>query len=143
MVIIGHTEKKFNLKGGVLIIGSLLWQDHLNKLGDDIRKTWRAEHLLMDNKIMVSVPIRYGRFSDKNKIYTMVFSKKLTKKESGTGWFVPFSKPCITTETELLMRRQRYQMLKEWRKISLQINFGEHLAFCLTTTKLTSYLGKS
>lgn len=58
------TDKTFNLKGGVLIIGSLLWQDYLNKLGDDIRKTWRVKHLLVDSKIMISVPIRYGRYSD-------------------------------------------------------------------------------
>lgn len=90
----------FKLKGGVLIIGSLLWQDYLDNPGDDIRKTWRAEHLLTDNKIMVSVPIRYGRFPNKNKIFTMIFSKTVNKKKYGTGYFVPLSNPNITTEIE-------------------------------------------
>lgn len=36
------TKKEIDLKGGVLIIGSLLWQDYLDKPGDDIRKNWRA-----------------------------------------------------------------------------------------------------
>ena len=98
------TDKTFNFKGGVLIIGSLLWQDYLNKLGDDIRKTWRAKHLLTDNKIMVSAPIRYGRYSgnSNSKIYTITFSKTVSKKKFGTGYFVPFSKPYITTKAELL-----------------------------------------
>lgn len=92
----------FNLKGGVLIIGSLLWQDYLNVMGDDIRKTWRAEHLSVEKKIMVNIPIRYGRFSNKSNIYTMTFSKQLSKNKLGTGYFVPFRKPNITTKMELL-----------------------------------------
>jgi len=90
-----------NLKGGVLIIGSLLWQDYLTIQGDDIRKTWRAERLLVDNKIMVRVPIRYGRFSKKNDLFTMTFAKSVSKRKFGTGYFVPFSKPNITTTDEL------------------------------------------
>lgn len=92
---------KFNLRGGVLIIGSLLWQDYLNKRGNDIRKSWRVEHLLIENKIMVRVPIRYGRLSSKDNIFTMTFAKSVTKKIFGTGYFVPFSKPKITTFDEL------------------------------------------
>jgi len=94
-------EKDFNLKGGVLIMGSLLWQDYLKVAGDDIRKTWRAEHLSEDKKIIVNIPIRYGRFSNNYNIYTMTFSKQLSKNKLGTGYFVPFRKPNITTKTEL------------------------------------------
>ena len=32
------TDKKLNLKGGVLIVGSLLWQDYLLKNDNTIRK---------------------------------------------------------------------------------------------------------
>jgi len=96
------TNQNYNLKGGVLIVGSLMWQDYLDKVGDDIRKTWRAEHLLTENRIMVRAPIRYGRYSKKDEIFTMTFSKTVNRKKFGTCYFVPFSKPCITTEAELL-----------------------------------------
>lgn len=82
--------KSIDLKGGVLIIGSLLWQDHLNKVGDDIRKNWRINSLSIANKIQIKTPIRYGRFSEKSKIYTMVFSNAC-KRKSGTAFIVPFS----------------------------------------------------
>lgn len=95
------TENLLYLKGGVLIIGSLLWQDYLNKQGDDIRKTWRSEHLLTDNKNMVKAPIRYGRYSDNSKVFTMTFSKTVTKNKFETAYFVPLSKPFITTIEEL------------------------------------------
>ncbi len=94
-------DKTFNLKGGVLIIGSLLWQDYLNITGDNIRKTWRADHLSEDSKIMVNIPIRYGKLSKKNNIYTMTFSKTLCKNKLGTGYFVPFRKTNITTMIDL------------------------------------------
>lgn len=52
------------LKGGVLIIGSLLWQDSSTDVpGDNLRKRWRTEHLDMNHKVAVKVPIRYGRYS--------------------------------------------------------------------------------
>ena len=69
--------KQVDLKGGVLIIGSLLWQDHLDEVGDDIRKNWRDNSLLLANKIQVKTPIRYGRFSDNSKIYTKLFISKI------------------------------------------------------------------
>ena len=83
------TKKEIDLKGGVLIIGSLLWQDYLDKPGDDIRKNWRANSLSITNKIQVRIPIRYGRFSEKSQIYTMVFSNAC-KRKSGTAFVVPF-----------------------------------------------------
>ncbi len=98
----GKSNKAFNLKGGVLLIGSLLWQNHLDTNDDEIRRTWRGTHLLTGNKIMTSIPIRYGRYSDKGKIYTMTFSKTLNKGKFGTGYFVPFKKQSINTKTELL-----------------------------------------
>jgi len=36
---------ELNLRGGALLIGSLYWQKHLNKPGDNIRKKWRDTRL--------------------------------------------------------------------------------------------------
>jgi len=77
------------LKGGVIIIGSLLWQDDLNK-NDKIRYNWRNTSLNIDEKILVRLPIRYGRYS-RGSIYTMVFSTDCEKKKRlGTGYVIPF-----------------------------------------------------
>lgn len=95
-------EEVINLKGGVLIIGSLLWQDHLdNKKGDNIRKLWRNRHLLVTHKIMVKAPIRYGRLSDSD-IYTMTFSNSVAKNKMGTGYFVPFKQSPMATFNDLI-----------------------------------------
>ena len=96
------------MKGGVLIIGSLLWQDDL-KIGkhDEIRKKWRKKHLLMDDKVLVKAPIRYGRFSEKDDIFTMVFSTECINRKSGTAFIVPLNTYCenyqvIQTEANAL-----------------------------------------
>ena len=89
----------WNLKGGVIIIGSLFWQDYLGKQGDDIRASWRTAHLDLNNKIPVKVPIRYGRKSRSN-IMTMVFSNRMARK-TGFGYVVPF-KRMINNKDELL-----------------------------------------
>jgi len=89
----------WNLRGGVIIIGSLLWQDYLDKQGDDIRVNWRNAHLDLNNKIPVKVPIRYGRKSLSN-IMTMVFSNRMARK-TGFGYVVPFKKK-IKNKDELI-----------------------------------------
>ncbi|WP_243471712.1 hypothetical protein [Winogradskyella sp. MH6] len=85
---------KYNLEGGVLIIGSLYWQDWLNEEGDDIRKNWRDNHLDMTSVRDVKAPVRYGRFSGKaelnNQTYTMVFDKELPEEKYGNVKVVPF-----------------------------------------------------
>jgi hypothetical protein len=98
---------ELNLKGGVLIIGSLLWQDHLEQERDDIRKNWRNNNLILDNKIMVKVPIRYGRSSQsknnpQSTITTMIFSNSCKKNNLGTGYFVPFKKNLLATFKDLM-----------------------------------------
>jgi hypothetical protein len=82
---------KFNLRGGVLIIGSLYWQDHLKVEGDDIRKDWRHNRLDLESSLVVRVPIKYGRFS-KAGSYTMVFDGALSEEQYGVGKFCPFKK---------------------------------------------------
>jgi hypothetical protein len=82
--------EKLRIKGGALIIGSLLWQDDLKiEDKDQIRKKWRDEHLVEDS-IKVKLPIRYGRLSG-DGIFTMVFSKNCEKdKTFGTGFIKKF-----------------------------------------------------
>ncbi len=89
----------WNLKGGVIIIGSLLWQNYLYKEDDNIRLNWRNAHLDIKNKIPVKLPIRYGRKSSSN-IMTMIFSNRMTKKY-GFGYVVPFKKK-ISNQDELI-----------------------------------------
>ncbi len=82
------------LKGGVIIIGSLLWQDDLNE-NDKGRYNWRNTSLNLGGKILARLPIRYGRYSNGN-IYTMVFSTNCEKtKRLGTGYIVPFKRNSI------------------------------------------------
>lgn len=58
-----------SLNAGILIIGSLLW--------DDERRAWRDARLEMGLAETVMAPIRYGRLSGKRRghTYTMVFSR--------------------------------------------------------------------
>lgn len=92
---------ELNLKGGILIIGSLLWQDYLKNEGDNIRKNWRNRNLILDDKIMVKVPIRYGRISQSG-IRTMTFSNSCKRNKLGTGYFVPFRKNLLETFDDLI-----------------------------------------
>lgn len=79
------------LNGGVMIIGSLLWQHDLcPEKSDNVRRSWRNVALILDEKILVKLPIRYGRYS-KGSIYTMVFSTRCEKTQRlGTGYVIPF-----------------------------------------------------
>jgi len=87
-------DHKIELKGGVIIIGSLLWEDDLDK-GDNLRNNWRINSLDLQGKILVKLPIRYGRYS-KNNIYTMVFSLNCEKNSKlGTGYIIPFKQNTI------------------------------------------------
>lgn len=91
----------FELNGGVLIIGSLLWQDHTqtDKLG---RENWRKRQLDLENKIFVRTPIRYGRLSSGN-VYTMTFSNSCRGKKQGTGFVAPFKLNPISNFESLLV----------------------------------------
>lgn len=80
-----------NLKGGVLIIGSLFWQDSLGKKAENRTKRldWRNSRLDMKSAILVRAPIRYGRLSDGGE-YTMVFANSCSGEKLGTAYVVPF-----------------------------------------------------
>lgn len=95
-------DNNSEMKAGVLIIGSLLWQDHLqDQDSDEIRKNWRDKFLNVGEKIMVRVPIRYGRLSSSG-IYTMTFSKSVKANRNGTGFFIPFKKTSLASFDDLI-----------------------------------------
>lgn len=69
-----------SLKLGILIIGSLFWDDNYD------RPRWRQDYLQIDEAIAVSAPVRYGRFSTNRQSYTMVFS---SSAQNGQAKVVP------------------------------------------------------
>ncbi|MBK5214847.1 MAG: hypothetical protein JJE55_14440 [Flavobacteriaceae bacterium] len=79
------------MKGAVLIIGSLLWENEknaLNSIQGKLRSDWRKK-LDLEKKIAVNVPIRYGRKStSRSCTYTMIFSNSVS--DFGTAFIVPF-----------------------------------------------------
>ncbi|MDY0090660.1 MAG: hypothetical protein RBR78_09875 [Flavobacteriaceae bacterium] len=94
-----------SLKGGVLIIGSLLWEQ------DKIRKNWRNNFLEEENKIKTKAPIRYGRISGgRNCTFTMVFSEECNSEDMlGTAFFVPFRDNPVSLEA---LRKQSLELIK-------------------------------
>lgn len=57
------------MKAGVLIIGSLLWDDTPHRIA------WRSSRLVMDRKMQVTAPIYYGRQSEtRDNTFTMTFA---------------------------------------------------------------------
>jgi hypothetical protein len=87
------------LNAGVLIIGSLYWDDK------PIREAWRQSRLRSDLEFNVRVPIRYGRKSLKRgKTYSIVFSPQC---ELGQAKVIACRNPLssvddLVTETEEL-----------------------------------------
>lgn len=85
------------LRCGVLIIGSLLWDND----GRDRWRTWR----LAGDPIRVRVPIRYGRLSSKRGCtYTMIFAT-LKAEQFGDAVVVPCKSSVSTPENLLLEAR--------------------------------------
>lgn len=82
-----ESKKEELLSGGVLIVGSLLWEE------SEIRDKWRLQCLDLKQRQFVSLPIRYGRISTtRNCTYTMVFASECKAQENlGTGVFIPFA----------------------------------------------------
>jgi len=99
------------LNAGVLIIGSLLWDD------DPVREAWRREHLAMDSTETVTAPIRYGRRSGKRRgfTYTMVFSRGV---QAGHARVVRCSH-AITSADDLWA-----EALRLWEAEDLSVNTG-------------------
>lgn len=77
-------EIKFN--GGVLIIGSLMWEE------SKIREEWRRNNLDVNKSKLINLPIRYGRISQsRNCTHSMIFSSECKVPDKiGKGYFIPF-----------------------------------------------------
>ena len=102
------------LKGAVLIIGSLLWEDETccNKEKGEFRKKWRSENLKIEESKSVLLPIRYGRISSSRfKTYTMIFCNSVTDERS-KGFIIPI-KVDITTENGELLNQARLMSVAE------------------------------
>ena len=92
------------IRAGVLIIGSLLWD------GRHGRPRWRQRRLDVSARQQVWAPIRYGRFSNCRKTYTMVFSRLCYRQCClGIAQVVPCVKP-IRSRMTSLKRRPALQM---------------------------------
>lgn len=121
------------LKGGVIIIGSLIWEDHLNnKKADNIRKEWRKQNLI-NKSTLTKVPIRYGRESQtREDTYTMIFSKSC-EDNLGQGLILPFNQDIITFEglerqaialaiAEGIYKPDNLRLTSSWGSVGLLIN---------------------
>lgn len=85
------------MKIGVLIVGSLYWDDSLP------RTAWRSERLDCVRRQQVRVPIRYGRRSrSRGNSYTMVFSSGLREEQFGTAIAIPFKSENLLEEAKRL-----------------------------------------
>ncbi|MDZ4341070.1 MAG: hypothetical protein U1E51_01365, partial [Candidatus Binatia bacterium] len=93
-----------NFNGGVIIIGSLLWDDNKG------RKAWRQDYLRpKDTKIPVPLKIRYGRESEsRNCTYTMIFSNHPTT-ELGQGYVWGFKE---NSKIEGMLEKQAIALAK-------------------------------
>lgn len=79
------------MKCGILIIGSLLWDDETEG-----RKTWRDDRIDLTKAIRAHVPIDYGRISStRSKTFTMVLR---SEGPQGTGILVPCRRDVVTID---------------------------------------------
>lgn len=106
------TNKKkldISLNGGVLIIGSLLWDTNQQRID------WRNNLLQVDQRIIVPAPIRYGRISTGRKCtFSMVFSNDCNNNNQlGTAAFVPFKKNPTNLQ---MLEKQTKELIKSERK---------------------------
>lgn len=79
------------IKVGVVLIGSLLWQNDGSNGEENLRKNWRDNNFETKH-IPVKFPIRYGRMSSGN-VYTMVVSESCTSEDKlGTAMLLMANK---------------------------------------------------
>src|SRR5215469_1321153 len=91
------------MRCGVLIIGSLLWDN--SRRGD-----WRRKHLRVDEKVHVQLPMRYGRLSEsRGNTFTMTLGQD---RPYGQGVLVPCGREIrdpadLVTKAEALWKAER------------------------------------
>lgn len=81
------------LKGAILAIGSLAWENEKNAIDEKLgqkRQAWRESYLDMISSKKVNCPIRYGRKSgSRYNTFTMLFSNNTLI--NGTALLIPLS----------------------------------------------------
>ena len=121
---------KISLNGGIIIIGSLYWDNDVQRIN------WRKKSLNLENQISVKAPIRYGRISsERNYTFSMVLSSECKNPElNGNAIFVPFKKNPIDYENleiemgEIIKAEQKRENLKNsnnnwgWGTLGILIN---------------------
>lgn len=122
------------LRGGIIIIGSLLWDN-----AD--RSVWRNDFLEpLETKVRVALKIRYGRESGQNRhhTYTMVFSNE-PATGLGQGYILALKKKIKTKEIREILRQEAIALAKAerlwtedsaflgkgWGAVGLMINPGK------------------
>jgi hypothetical protein len=116
-----------NLKGGVIIIGSLLWDN-------SDRCKWRKNSLQdLESKIPIPLKIRYGRQSESRcDTYTMIFSNH-QDTGLGQGYIVGFRRKIETekilkdeatalAEAERIWTNKRPYLGRAWGAVGLLVN---------------------
>lgn len=107
------------LNGGVIIIGSLLWDN------SSMRTKWRKACLSeLSEKIPVNIKIRYGRQSQtRSDTYTMIFSNHPTTGH-GTAYILPFNEEIKNYKA---LEKQAFALSKSegiWREGDATLNKG-------------------
>jgi hypothetical protein len=114
------------LRGGILIIGSLYWETS----GKPHRKEWRNGRLRVGSKFFVRAPIRYGRWSESRESYTMIFSQLCREnQELGKAIVIPCQYPIssvfdLINEARQLWRAEQPNRTPPDRDIGLSKDWG-------------------
>jgi len=147
------------LKGAVIMIGSLYWEDDTNciNLSDQktlalSRKNWRNEKLVMEQSEIIKLPIRYGRISSTRYCtYTMAFSNSVSNL--GQGYCVPYKNEIDITENfnqlfcqalelatvEGICKPEENKLYKKWGCVGLKLNQKLQKENPKVAEKLTEY----
>jgi hypothetical protein len=138
------SEEENMIKGGVIIIGSLRWENESNAIQDDEskalakkRENWRNTYLDLDpnKKENPQLPICYGRCSSSRKCtYTMVFSS-LAMNNQSFGLAIPYKSEIdfsnylhferqarILADVEGISKNNDNRLRKSWGCIGIYIN---------------------
>jgi hypothetical protein len=98
------TAQATEIKGGVIIQGSLFWENENNCIpGDEVkgnaRREWRENRLNLKDSFPIPFPLRYGRCSSSRLCtYTMVMSENyLANDKIGQAKVAPFHKTFQTS----------------------------------------------
>jgi hypothetical protein len=136
------SEEQNKIKGGVILIGSLRWENEIKAIQDSEskalakkRENWRNAYLDLDKEERHELPIRYGRCSSSRKCtYTMVFSRLALNLKS-VGLAIPYKSEIdfsnylhferqakILADVEGISKNNDNRLRKSWGCIGSYIN---------------------